>query len=363
MKNLLAIKIFVFNLILITILFPKNLISSENKIIFKISEKAFTSLDLEKRLHYLDFVGNNTDLAEQFILDDFISANIFYEYYNKLNNKENYDEKIEEIYSNILSINDENNKTYSYKLNKADIVRNLKIDFIRKTILERLINININQMNISNEEIDLLYKFTLSYINLETENIKIIKNKITNYKNIKLDNIRSILDQNNINYFYKEKEIINVNNVDKKIRKLISSNKKILMVENGKKLNIIFINKKFETLEGIILNLYSIRSKDNINKNILNCKNLINDKNNEKIKNKEYKLTDLNNEIKNNLVNINDYIKFNDLNENVYVVLCNIKFDKEVLNNINFNKLINLNVTNIEKKFISKYSKVYNLIK
>ena len=218
-------------------------------------------------------------------------------------------------------------------------------------------------MNISNEEIDLLYKFTLSYINLETENIKIIKNKITNYKNIKLDNIRSILDQNNINYFYKEKEIINVNNVDKKIRKLISSNKKILMIENGKKLNIIFINKKFETLEGIILNLYSIRSKDNINKNFLNCKNLINDKNNEKIKNKEYKLTDLNNEIKNNLVNINDYIKFNDLNENVYVVLCNIKFDKEVLNNINFNKLINLNVTNIEKKFISKYSKVYNLIK
>ena len=49
--------------------------------------------------------------------------------------------------------------------------------------------------------------------------------------------------------------------------------------------------------------------------------------------------------------------------ENVYVVLCNIKFDKEVLNNINLNKLINLKVTNIEKKFISKYSKVYNLIK
>lgn len=363
MKNLIAIRIFVFNLIFITIFFPNYLLSSENKIIFKINQKAFTSLDLEKRLNYLDFVGNNSDLTKQFILDDYISANIFYEYYDRLDNKKNYEEKIEEIYSNILSINDENNKTYSYKLNKTDIFLNLKIDFIRKTILERLINMNIDQMNISNEEIDLLYKFTLSYINLHTENIKIIKNKITNNKNITLDNIRSILDENNVNYFLKEKEIINIKNVDKRIRKLISSNKKILMIEKGKKLTIILIDKKFETLEGIILNLYSIRSQDNINKNFLNCKNLINSKTDEKIKNKEYQLIDLNNEIKNNLVNINDYIKFNDLNENVYVVLCNIKFDKEVLNNINFNKLINLKVTDIEKKFINKYSKVYNLIK
>ena len=42
--------------------------------------------------------------------------------------------------------------------------------------------------------------------------------------------------------------------------------------------------------------------------------------------------------------------------------MCNVKFDKEVLNNINFNKLINKNVNKIEKKFISKYSKLYNLI-
>ena len=48
--------------------------------------------------------------------------------------------------------------------------------------------------------------------------------------------------------------------------------------------------------------------------------------------------------------------------ENIYIVLCNIKFDKEILNNINFNKLINLNVSEIEKKFINKYSKIYNLI-
>ena len=53
--------------------------------------------------------------------------------------------------------------------------------------------------------------------------------------------------------------------------------------------------------------------------------------------------------LKNNLININDYVKFNNNDENIYIILCNIKFDKEILNNINFNKLINLNVNEIEK--------------
>ena len=65
--------------------------------------------------------------------------------------------------------------------------------------------------------------------------------------------------------------------------------------------------------------------------------------------------------LKTNLININDYIKFND-NENIYIILCNIKFDKKILNNLNLNKLINLNVDEIEKKFIKDYSEIYNLV-
>ena len=48
--------------------------------------------------------------------------------------------------------------------------------------------------------------------------------------------------------------------------------------------------------------------------------------------------------------------------QNIYIVLCNIKFEKEILKNINFNKMINLNIGNIENKFIKKYSETYNLI-
>ena len=79
--------------------------------------------------------------------------------------------------------------------------------------------------------------------------------------------------------------------------------------------------------------------------------------------NKEYKFSDLNNEIKTKLININDYIKFNNDNEgSIYIILCNIKFDKKILNNLNLNKLINLNVDEIEKKFIKDYSEIYNLV-
>ena len=48
-------------------------------------------------------------------------------------------------------------------------------------------------------------------------------------------------------------------------------------------------------------------------------------------------------------------------NNNIYIVLCNIRFDKEKLNNLNLNKLINKSVSEIENEFIKTYSKIYNL--
>ena len=58
--------------------------------------------------------------------------------------------------------------------------------------------------------------------------------------------------------------------------------------------SLIFIEKKFETLEGIIVDLYSVRSQEELKNSFLNCENLvkINDKQN--IIHKEYKLVELN---------------------------------------------------------------------
>ena len=112
----------------------------------------------------------------------------------------------------------------------------------------------------------------------------------------------------------------------------------------------------------MIGNLYSVRSKDELSSEYLKCNNLSKLGNKADIINKEYKFIDLNNEIKKKLININDYIKFNNDEENIYVILCNITYDKKILNNLNLNKLINLNVDEIEKKFIKDFSKIYNLV-
>ena len=69
----------------------------------------------------------------------------------------------------------------------------------------------------------------------------------------------------------------------------------------------------------------------------------------------------MNNKIKNNHIEINDYVEFKNENSFTYVILCSIKFNKEILSNINLNQNINSIVSKIERNFIKKYSKIYNL--
>lgn len=354
-------KIYLISFTLLCIfLYSQKIICSENAIIFKLKDKAYTTLDLEMRLEYLDFVGNNIDLDEEIVINDFISAILFLEYYKDINIKDEYNERINEIFENILEINKSKNKIYKYKINKKNILYNIRLDFIRKTILERIIKSNINELNSSNEEIDLLYKFNLKYINADLDNNSVLKNKIKNLINPEIDQIIKYLEQDNINYFLKEREINNINKVDTKIKEKILSNENYIYLQSDNKITLIFIEKKFETFEDIIITLYSLRSEIEMDEDDLKCLNLKKN-NNESLIKKDYNFLDLNNELKKNLLNINDLVKIKNNNQNIYIVLCDIKFDRTKLDNMNLNKLINKNVNIIEKKFINKYSKIYNL--
>ena len=159
----------------------------------------------------------------------------------------------------------------------------------------------------------------------------------------------------NLDFFIKEDEIYSIKKINKKIRENILSNRNFLIQEKNNKLSLIFIEKKFETLSGVTAHLYSVTSVDELSKNDLKCNNLISNNNNFKITNKKYKFSNLNKDLKNNLINIGDYVKFKNNNENIYVILCNIKFDKEHLNDFNLNKIVNTNVSDIEREFILKY--------
>ena len=364
MINLKTIKVYCITIIIFFLFFlnSQKINSNENKIIFKINNKPFTSLDYSMRLQYLDFVGNNNELSKEVIINDYISANLFYEYY--INNKKRieYQLKVDEIYNNILQINKENNKKYEFDINKENILYNIKIDYVRKTLLEEILNQNLKELNISNKEIDVLYKIIVEYINFENNLNNKLKKEIIKSSNINLENTIKLLNKNNISYFSKKKEITNIDKINKLIKDKILSNENFLLIENERNISLVFIRKSFETLNGIKVNLFSIRSLEEIDDKDLLCSNLQDNLNNSTIINKEYEFKNLNNELKKNLVNINDYVKFIDSNnENIYVVMCDIKFDIDKLNNNNLNKLINLNVSVIEKKFINTYSKIYNL--
>ena len=45
-----------------------------------------------------------------------------------------------------------------------------------------------------------------------------------------------------------------------------------------------------------------------------------------------------------------------------YILLCDIKFNKDILNDITINKKINSAVSEIEKEFLNRYHKNYKLL-
>ncbi len=350
-----------FTLTLLFLIFSNNVLTIENKIIFKVNNYAFTSYDYEMRVRYLDFIGGDKYADREIITKDLISAYIFFEYYKNVELKKKYEIEINNIYERILKENIKSNKKYEFEVDRENILFNIKIDLIRKNILESLLNERVKKMKISNQEIDLLYIFNIKYINFESEiNFK-IKKEIDNLDEKNISSILEILNSNNIKFFVKEREINEINKIDERLKQNIQLENNFFSIEKDEKMSLIFIEKKFETFDGIVTNLYSVSSKNEIQDKELKCKNLINIKGNQNIINKEYNLKDLNKELKNNLVSINDYVKFSSDNKFIYVVLCNIKFNKEILNNIKLKKLINSNVKIIEKNFIKKYSQLYNL--
>ena len=149
-------------------------------------------------------LSNFTNSDNNEILEDYISALIFYEYYNK--NKiffKNINNEIDIVY----------NKSFqdSKALNEIEIKNfkfNTKIDLVRNKIIEEKLN---SQKNILIQEInkqDLVYNYNLQYIIIKENLIdkELIKN-IDDRK--KFTELKKNLIKNKINFFYKEEDINN----------------------------------------------------------------------------------------------------------------------------------------------------------
>ena len=101
------LKIILFLFILIPIKYYNLAFALENTIIFKLNNQAYTSYDYENRKKYIEFISNDTNLNKEIILNDFISARIFYEYYLKNINNDYLENKSLEVFNNIRNQNKE----------------------------------------------------------------------------------------------------------------------------------------------------------------------------------------------------------------------------------------------------------------
>ena len=352
--------------IIIIIFISINANSNENKsskVFFKINEKVFTNIDLEKRIQYINLTNNlkfselkETEINQ--ITDDYVSSLIFYEYYNLNKLKfENLSFEIENIFRDISKYNSIKRNT-----DDLDIKFNIKIDLVRKKIIEKELNkkkkILFDKVNNS----DLLYNYNLSYITFDKNYID--NQKLINIKNRKeFNDFKKYLIDNKIIFFEKNQDIDDFGTISEYIKKMINENFKIDYIYNNNLLTIYSLEKNLESYEGVFVNLLSFKSNKSISEKEITCSNLKNSLNKNKTIFKEYEYTKLNEKIKKNLKDINDYIVFNNNNILNYIVLCEMRYDEKKLKNINFNKTLDIMIKLIQKDFLKKYKNEFNFKK
>ena len=345
---------------ILIITFSNNVFAIENKILFKLSNDSYTTADLKKRNKYLLFVGDNYNLSDKDILEDFISANIFYKYYLNSGQKFNIEEKINSIFDEIIVSRNINSDVYEDIEFKQNIKYNLKLDLIRKSIIESLLDLEKDSITDIDNDLDLIYNYKLIYLNVYLSEINEHLEKFKRKEFNDLSEIILFLKNKNIDYSTNEKKINTIKNLNQILINKINEDKNYFILQNGEFISIVKLKKEFVSYEGLNVNIYSINNNEKLNEDSLKCQNL--QKNfSENLQQKEYEYAKLNNKIKNNLIEINDYVEFKNENSFTYVILCSIKFNKEILSNINLNQNINSIVSKIERNFIKKYSKIYNL--
>ena len=342
----------------IIIFFSNNLISKENEVIFKINNETFTTVDLENRKNYLLFVGDNSSLTEKEIIDDLISTNIFNIYYSNLQNKQNYDDIVKKVYKDIIKINSKDKNFNIKNFNKENIYNNLELDLIRKSILENLLNNNYQDININNYEKDMIYNYNIEFINIDLRNLNENIHYIKNNKFENINDVENFLIQNDIIYIKKNSKVNKIEKVNNIIKKNLDRDINFFKIENNNLITFFSVNREFQTHNSLSFILYSIKSEEKLDKDNLKC-NILKNTN---IESKEYEYEKLNDNIKKNLVNINDFIEIKNEDDYIYIILCDLKFNKELINNFILNKRINILVKKIEDDFLERYSRKFNLM-
>ena len=355
--------------IFIFFIITKNTYSLDNsaeKILFKINNKAYTTTDIENRNKYYKLIFVDENYIKSNTQNDLISLMLFNDFFEK--NKKSKEYNINETYRNIFGKyekNEENdilNNLFN-ELGKEKLLYYLDLELKRKVIIEEILNSQKNLIIKDFDENELLYDVFLKYYILKLNDFDKI-NKNYNIENIDDSSLlEDLFNENNIEYLYKE-DLLNNNNLNINIEKSLKNNENVFKIEQNNYLVIGFINKKLKSYKGINVQLVNIKVKNEIPEDLLKCDslNMINQDIIENISSGYYEYKNLNDQIKNNLYLIDNYIKI--INNNIinYIMLCELSFNKEIFNEITINQKVNNLAYKIEEEFVKKYSKIYNVI-
>ena len=342
---------------------------ANDQIIFKLDNEIFTTIDLDNRKKYLELLNKNKLIIDETILNDLINISIYNIHFQKT--KKNISKNfVDNLYKKLFKqyeINkNENYLSKVYKdLTKEIILKNIRYDLQKKIIIEEKLNKKkefIFKKSPTNE-LKLLYDFSIEYFIIKKEYIKNIKTIINDINYNKISKQLEDIQKQNIKILHKTKKIGKIDNLNINLKNSILSNNKYFYFENNSNVFVGKIIKKLKNENKIDLSLYQIVTKNEIPKESIKCNNLKNFDNNEdyQITNKEVNYGKINKDLKLKLNSINDFVIYRNENTLIYIILCKLKFDKNVYEQININDNINKLVKEINNEFMFINKKKYNL--
>jgi len=348
---------YLINLTISILIFYSNAVyANDNNIIFDINNKIYTTLDLKYRVNYLEAVNETRypTHSQNELKNDFFSSVIFYEYVINNNRlKTRLQKESKKIFEKIkIDLN------LSNILKDEILIKNINYDYSKKIVLEELLGNYKEYIFSEPNDINSIYNHRIKYLILPIDKLlsgKILKD-INEIKDSK--ELINFLEDRNIKYYLEEKDIKDLKKTNNKIQSLINSGNTIFTEKNNNFYQIIIIEKNLEFNQGIFYNLINYETETELPTEKENCDYVMSL--NDIKSSKEYELSKLNENIKNNLKDVDDFLIFENNNKLNYIFLCQIRVNKDFLKEVNISKKINFIAKNIELDFINRYSKQYN---
>ena len=357
----------IIKIILITflVLFNKVNANNLNKIIFTLNDKIYTTIDLKERRDYIKFKDNLDPLNIEDNINELSNINIYSEYYENTNNKIN-EKDIQKYYqvliNRYLEIKNNSLEELNKIISKNIILKNIKKDLQKKQIIQNLLDkkkSEIFQNDIQN--LQTLYKYDIEMFSLKIKELTKLQNIVTNISFNEIEKKIIEIKKKNIIILYEDKNIKNINNLNKKILNAIKFNQKEFYFESNNTVFIGKIIKRLKGIKGLNLSIFQINSKIEFSNNDLLCDKITDIKSNSKNKVKEIRQNylKLNDKLKENLNNIDDNITFVNQKDNefIYFILCKIEYDIQKYKDIKIQDKIEYLVNEIDRDFIYLNSK------